>query len=544
MSLFNKQINLSCMSNFNTLGISKEILFNLNNLRLTNPTPIQKKAIIPALEGKDILANAKTGTGKTAAFGIPLIQKLNENKEVSVIILTPTRELAIQVDKHLKDLMGNNIKIRSAVIIGGESIQKQIKLIKNKVRLIIGTPGRICDHLNKGTLKLNKISHLVLDETDRMLDLGFSLQIKKIIKFIPKKRQTLLFSATIPINIEKISQEYLQNPIRISIPDDNQILTNIEHNVVNLNSNEKYDKLLEEIDSRDGSIIVFMKTKHSSKKMCLKLQKYGLSVNTIHGNVRQSKRISILNNFRKKKYRILVATDVAARGLDIPHIKHVINYDLPQNSEDYIHRIGRTARAGSSGAAICFVTEKDKKLWKVISKKINPDKELNYKGYLAKKESNTKNDFLKRKKKGEYLKGKKNFFKNKGYKSNKKIPKEDSEPNINYKENRRSDVKKVKNKFKYKVKNNKHEFINNDKGKKKTISEKNLKKDFLDKSKNNNKVRVNKSFNENKFQNLRNKSKKLKNDIFNKKKKSFKKKKIKNNQFKSKNLVKKNKKKT
>ena len=537
MSLFNKQINLSCMSNFNTLGISKEILFNLNNLRLTNPTPIQKKAIIPALEGKDILANAKTGTGKTAAFGIPLIQKLNENKEVSVIILTPTRELAIQVDKHLKDLMGNNIKIRSAVIIGGESIQKQIKLIKNKVRLIIGTPGRICDHLNKGTLKLNKISHLVLDETDRMLDLGFSLQIKKIIKFIPKKRQTLLFSATIPINIEKISQEYLQNPIRISIPDDNQILTNIEHNVLNLNSNEKYDKLLEEIDSRDGSILVFMKTKHSSKKMCLKLQKYGLSVNTIHGNVRQSKRISILNNFRKKKYRILVATDVAARGLDIPHIKHVINYDLPQNSEDYIHRIGRTARAGSSGAAICFVTEKDKKLWKVISKKINPDKELNYKGYLAKKESNTKNDFLKRKKKGEYLKSKKNFFKNKGYKSNKKITKKDSESKINYKEKRRSDIKKVKNKFKYKVKNNKHEFIKNDKEKKKPISKKNLKKDFLDKGKKNNKVKGSKSFNENKFQNFRNKSKKLKNEIFNKKKQSLKKK-IKNNQFKSKNLKK------
>ncbi len=289
------------MTNFNTLGISREILFNLNNLKLTNPTPIQKKAIIPALEGKDILANAKTGTGKTAAFGIPLIQKLNENKEASALILTPTRELAIQVDKHIKDLMGNNIKIKSVVIIGGDSIQKQVKLIKNKVRLIIGTPGRICDHLNKGTLKLNKINHLVLDETDRMLDLGFSIQIKKIIKSIPKKRQTLLFSATIPNKIEEISQEYLQNPIRISIPDDKLILTNIEHNVVNLSSSEKYDKLLEEIDSRAGSIIVFMKTKYSSKKMCQRLQKYGLSVSTIHGNVRQSKRISILNKFRKKK---------------------------------------------------------------------------------------------------------------------------------------------------------------------------------------------------------------------------------------------------
>ena len=323
--------------------------------------------------------------------------------------------------------MGNNIKIKSVVIIGGDSIQKQVKLIKNKVRLIIGTPGRICDHLNKGTLNLNKINHLVLDETDRMLDLGFSIQIKKIIKFIPKKRQTLLFSATIPNKIEKISQEYLQNPIRISIPDDKQILTNIKHNVVNLSSNEKYEKLLEEIDSRAGSIIVFMKTKHSSKKMCLKLQKYGLSVNAIHGNVRQSKRISILNNFRKKKYRILVATDVAARGLDIPHIKHVINYDLPQNSEDYIHRIGRTARAGASGAAICFVTEKDKKLWNIISKKINPEKEINNKDLNVKKEINTKNDFLRIKKtKAKNLKNKKRF-KVKSYRFNKKIIKEDSE---------------------------------------------------------------------------------------------------------------------
>ena len=511
------------MSNFNTLGISREILFNINNLKLTNPTPIQQKAIIPALEGKDILANAKTGTGKTAAFGIPLIQKLNENKHMSAIILTPTRELAIQVDKHIKDLMGNNIKIKSVVIIGGESIQKQIKLIKNQPRLIIGTPGRICDHLNKGTLKLNEISYLVLDETDRMLDLGFSVQIKKIIKFIPKKRQTLLFSATIPKNIEKISHEYLQNPIRISIPDDKQILTNIKHNVVNLNSNEKYEKLLEEIDSRVGSIIVFMKTKHSSKKMCLKLQKYGLSVNAIHGNVRQSKRISILNNFRKKKYRILVATDVAARGLDIPHIKHVINYDLPQNSEDYIHRIGRTARAGATGAAICFVTEKDKKLWNIISKKIDPEKEINNKSSNVKKEINTKNNFIRIKKtKTKNLKNKKRF-KVKGYRFNKKIVKENSEVKNNKNEKKVSDVKKIKNKFKYKDNNNEKEFVNNV-NKKKTVSDNIIKKDSFVKKKKRYKVKVNQSSNETKFQNVKNKREKFKKNPIRKVKKSFKKK--------------------
>ncbi len=507
------------MSNFNNLGISKEILFNLSNLRLISPTPIQKKAIIPALEGKDILANAKTGTGKTAAFGIPIIQKLNENRQAAAIILTPTRELAIQIDKHLKDLMGKNVKVKSVVIIGGESIQKQIKLIKNKPPLIIGTPGRVYDHLNKGNLNLNKINYLVLDETDRMLDLGFSLQIKKILKFIPKKRQTLLFSATIPKNIEKISQEYLQNPIRISIPDDKQILTNIEHNVVNLSSNEKYDQLLEEIDSRVGSIIVFMKTKHSSKKMCLKLQKYGLSVNAIHGNVRQSKRISILNNFRKKKYRILVATDVAARGLDIPHIKHVINYDLPQNSEDYIHRIGRTARAGSSGAAICFVTEKDKKLWKVISKKINSDKELGYKDSIVNEDSNTKKKFSRRKKtKAEYSKSKDNF-KERDYKSNKKITRENKESKIKFSKKKRTNSKNLKDKFKYKVKNNKKEFINKDNEQRRASSDK-----IVDKKKNK-KNNENHSFNVNKSQNVKNKRKKFKKDFMNNEIQSLKKKK-------------------
>ena len=518
------------MTNFNTLGISKEILFNLRNLGLINPTPIQKEAIIPALEGKDILANAKTGTGKTAAFGIPLIQKLHENKQVTSVILTPTRELALQVDKHLKDLMGNNNKVKSLVIIGGESIQKQIKFIRNKPQLIIGTPGRICDHLNKGTLDLNRVGYLVLDETDRMLDLGFSIQIKKILKYLPKKRQTLLFSATIPNNIEKISQEYLQHPIRISIPDDKLILTNIDHNVVNLNSSEKYDKLLEEIDSRSGSIIVFMKTKHSSKKMCLKLQKYGLSVNAIHGNVRQSKRISILNNFRKKKYRILVATDVAARGLDIPHIKHVINYDLPQNSEDYIHRIGRTARAGSSGAAICFVTEKDKKLWKIINKKINPEKTDNQE-YKKNEENNPKIKLFKKKgSKTKYLKNKKNS-KNK-FQSNKSLYKEDREVKTEHLK-KKNNNKKTNDRFKFRTKKIKKGLIDSDEQSNENNPKKNkTRQSFLKKNekKRNFSFKENQSLtDQNNSQKFKNKKKNFKKDTTNSKKPFFKKKKLRNN---------------
>ena len=367
------------MDNFLNLGISKEILFNLKSLNLIKPTPVQQRAIVPGFEGKDILAIANTGTGKTAAFGIPIIQRLNEDKSLSALILSPTRELSIQIGKHLRELMGKNISIKSAVLIGGDSMKKQIELIKKKPRIIIGTPGRIYDHINRKTLNLKSINILVLDETDRMLDLGFIQQIQKIINFLPSKKQTLLFSATLPKNIRNISTKYLFNPVNISVEKKEKILQNINHNTLNINQGEKYNKLLQELDTREGSVIVFMKTKHSSKKIYLKLLKDGQSVNTIHGNIRQNKRINILNKFRNQKFRVLVATDIAARGLDIPHIEHVINYDLPQRTEDYIHRIGRTARAGKKGSALSFISENDKKIWKMISKLINPnieDKEI------------------------------------------------------------------------------------------------------------------------------------------------------------------------
>ena len=353
------------MDNFLNLGISKEILFNLKSLNLVKPTPVQQRAIVPGFEGKDILAIANTGTGKTAAFGIPIIQRLNQNKSLSALILSPTRELSIQIGKHLRELMGKNINIKSAVVIGGDSMKKQIELIKKKPRIIIGTPGRIYDHINRKTLNLKSINILVLDETDRMLDLGFIQQIQKIINFLPSKKQTLLFSATLPKNIRNISTKYLFNPVNISVEKKEKILQNINHITLNINQGEKYNKLLQELDTREGSVIVFMKTKHSSKKIYLKLLKDGQSVNTIHGNIRQNKRINILNKFRNQKFRVLVATDIAARGLDIPHIEHVINYDLPQRTEDYIHRIGRTARAGKKGSALSFISENDKKIWKI-----------------------------------------------------------------------------------------------------------------------------------------------------------------------------------
>ena len=388
------------MDNFLNLGISKEILFNLKSLNLLKPTPVQQRAIVPGFEGKDILAVANTGTGKTAAFGIPIIQRLNENKSFSALILSPTRELSIQIGKHLRELMGKNINIKSAVLIGGDSMKKQIELIKKKPRIIIGTPGRIYDHINRKTLNLRNINILVLDETDRMLDLGFVEQIQKIINFLPSKKQTLLFSATLPKNIRNISTKYLLNPVNISVEKKEKILQNINHNTLNINQGDKYNKLLQELGDREGSIIVFMKTKHSSKKMHLKLLKDGQSVNTIHGNVRQNKRINILNKFRNQKFRILVATDVAARGLDIPHIEHVINYDLPQRTEDYIHRIGRTARAGKKGSALSFISENDRKIWRMISKLINPNIEDTENLSKKSKPNKFKNKIFKFKKKG------------------------------------------------------------------------------------------------------------------------------------------------
>ena len=401
------------MDNFLNLGISKEILFNLKSLNLVKPTPVQQRAIVPGFEGKDILAIANTGTGKTAAFGIPIIQRLNQNKSLSALILSPTRELSIQIGKHLRELMGKNINIKSAVVIGGDSMKKQIELIKKKPRIIIGTPGRIYDHINRQTLNLKSINILVLDETDRMLDLGFIQQIQKIINFLPSKKQTLLFSATLPKNIRNISTKYLFNPVNISVEKKEKILQNINHITLNINQGEKYNKLLQELDTREGSVIVFMKTKHSSKKIYLKLLKDGQSVNTIHGNIRQNKRINILNKFRNQKFRVLVATDIAARGLDIPHIEHVINYDLPQRTEDYIHRIGRTARAGKKGSALSFISENDKKIWKMISKLINPnieDKEIFRK---KSKTPKSKNKIIKFKKNGSVSFKKKKNRKNK-----------------------------------------------------------------------------------------------------------------------------------
>ena len=362
------------MTNFHSFDLPKQLLDSLDRLKFKQPTPIQEATIPLALDGKDILGSAQTGTGKTAAFGIPLIAKLLSNDTGSVaVVITPTRELAVQVMKSLEDILGKKSSIKTCLLIGGESIHKQLFQLKRKPRLFVGTPGRMNDHLDRRTLNLKSVNILVLDEMDRMLDMGFSIQIDSIINHIPNNRQTLLFSATVPGNIVKLANSYMNKPERIAIGVASSPGENIKHDVIHISEQEKYDRLVDELNSRDGSVIIFMKTKYSTEKMAKKLSFEGHSAIAIHGNLQHSKRERVIKAFRNKKYRVLVATDVAARGLDIPHIEHVINHDLPQCPEDYLHRIGRTGRAGAEGEAICFISKQDQRKWDAIDRLMNPD---------------------------------------------------------------------------------------------------------------------------------------------------------------------------
>ena len=359
------------MKKFSDFNLTSPILDKLQKLNLSIPTPIQALSIPLALEGRDLLGPAQTGTGKTFAFGLPLVNHLALNKDSSALILTPTRELALQVLTAIKSLTSKGNLLDAALLIGGDPIQKQLKQLK-KARLVVGTPGRMKDHLKRNSLKLNKFDYLVLDETDRMLDMGFVDDIKSIIEKLPS-HQTLLFSATLPKKISDLAQKFLNNPQRIIAGKENTPIIDIKQEVRNVSQKEKFSQLKIELLERKGSIVLFVKTKRSADKIALQLRKDKFNAEAIHGDLRQSKREKVLMKFRKNKFQILVATDVAARGLDIPHIGHVINYDIPQNPEDYIHRIGRTARAGAKGSALTFLSPTDQKNWHLIEKLINPD---------------------------------------------------------------------------------------------------------------------------------------------------------------------------
>lgn len=364
------------MTDFTSLGLPAPLLQALARLNFTSPTPIQAQAVPLALQGRDVLGSAQTGTGKTGAFGIPLVARLLDSPGSAALVLTPTRELATQVLKQLRDFLGTSSPVKTALLIGGEAMPKQLAQLRARPRLIVGTPGRINDHLTRHSLKLNGTDFLVLDETDRMLDMGFGIQIEKIIKHLHPQRQTLMFSATMPANIVKMAEKYLQNPERIAVGSTTEAAPKIRQELIHTPEAEKYTHLLTQLESRDGSVIIFVKTKYGTERLAQKLTRDNHSADIIHGDLRQRQRDRVIQDFRNRKHRILVATDVAARGLDIPHIEHVINYDLPQCPEDYIHRIGRTARAGAEGSAVCLITPTDQAKWRAIHKLMHPHEPL------------------------------------------------------------------------------------------------------------------------------------------------------------------------
>ena len=361
------------MKNFEGFGLNPALAESLARMKYVNPTPIQEQAIPLALKGHDIMGTAQTGTGKTAAFAIPLVEKLLTNPRGTALVLTPTRELGKQIMDIMHQLLGPKSPIKTAFIIGGEPMGKQLSQLRARPRLIVGTPGRINDHLERGSMMLHDADFLVLDETDRMLDMGFMVQLERIFKYMPEKRQTLMFSATLPNNILTLSKQYMHAPKRVCVGETNVVASNIRQDVVRIEQDKKYNELLAQLHDRKGSVIVFIKTKYGADRMAKNLRRDGFTSDALHGDLRQTKRDKVMQNFRTQNFRVLIATDIAARGLDVPHIAHVINYDLPQVAEDYIHRMGRTARAGAKGEAISFVSQQDGRKWHAIERLLNPD---------------------------------------------------------------------------------------------------------------------------------------------------------------------------
>jgi len=339
-------------NSFYGLGIAPKILETLDKLTFTVPTPIQHKAIPIASEGKDIIAVAQTGTGKTLAFAIPVIQRLAQMKGKCLILL-PTRELAIQVNETFKKLVPA-FGIYTAVLIGGESMHPQLQALRRGPRVIIATPGRLVDHLEQGTVLLADVCMLVLDEADRMLDMGFVPQIERILKFIPRNRQTMLFSATIPQEIIKIATAHMKLPVRVEVAPSGTTAERIIQEVFIVSHDAKRTLLNKLLAQYQGSVLLFTRTKIGAKKITKFLRVSGYHAAEIHSDRTLGQRKEALEGFKTGKYRVLVATDIAARGIDVKNIELVINYDLPEDAENYVHRIGRTGRAGHEGRAISF----------------------------------------------------------------------------------------------------------------------------------------------------------------------------------------------
>lgn len=357
--------------NFKKLGINSEIENALKKNGIAEPTPIQKEAIPPLLDGRDVIAQAQTGTGKTLAFLLPIIEKIDPNKKaIQALIMTPTRELAIQITAEAKKLA--NVKdINLLSVYGGQDVENQIRKLKNGVHLVVGTPGRIIDHLKRETINFGKLDMLVLDEADQMLHMGFLGDIEAIVRQTPKRRQTMLFSATIREDIKRLAGQYMRDPKMIVVEAKTITLDTIEQIVVETTDRGKQDALFESMDKYNPFLaIIFCRTKRRVKALNEALQMKGYNSDEIHGDLSQAKRERVMKNFKDAKLQYLVATDVAARGIDVVGVTHIFNYDIPEDAESYIHRIGRTARAGKTGVAVTFVTPNNVEELNTIERKI------------------------------------------------------------------------------------------------------------------------------------------------------------------------------
>jgi superfamily II DNA/RNA helicase len=356
------------MKTFQELSLPKPIEKALAEMNFQIPTPIQAQSIPVTLTGRDLIGCAQTGTGKTAAFGIPMIVSLLKNRNQNALILVPTRELANQVTEVLRDLTKHTVELRVVNIIGGMSMQPQLRALSKGFRIIVATPGRLVDHLQRKPGLLSNVSFLVMDEADRMLDMGFAPQLKQIFPHLAKDRQTLLFSATLAPEINKLAEKMLKNPARVQVGEVSKAAPKIDQQIRRMKQDEKNDVLLDEINAREGTILVFARTQRRTDRVSRFLTGYGLSVTSIHGGRSQGQRTRAIDGFRDGTFRIMIATDIAARGIDIDHVAHVINIDLPEVPEDYVHRIGRTARAGRSGEAISFISPDEQDNWRAIEK--------------------------------------------------------------------------------------------------------------------------------------------------------------------------------
>ncbi len=366
---------------FATLGLNAHLLKAIKEQGYENPTPIQTQAIPVILEKRDILAGAQTGTGKTAGFTLPLLELLSRKREktknthhtLQALILTPTRELALQVEESVR-LYGAHLPFKSAVIFGGVKMNPQVVALKRGVDIVVATPGRLLDHINQKSIDLKKVDFLILDEADRMLDMGFINDIKKVISHLPKERQTLLFSATYSDEIKKLSEKFLRSPALIEVARRNTSSEIVKQSVYHVDKERKRELLTHLIN--EGSwqqVLVFTRTKHGANRLSEQLSKDGISATAIHGNKSQNARVKALEDFKSGSVRVLVATDIAARGIDIDQLPHVVNFDLPNVSEDYVHRIGRTGRAGNEGEAISLVCVDEDEFLRGIEKLIKKE---------------------------------------------------------------------------------------------------------------------------------------------------------------------------